>query len=161
MEWTGSRQQDRIRRMGISHLIAAGVVWNLRCVGREQTGSDGFLRASILTWYDLEIRNGYVVQGDIRAHKNVRLGEGTVICGDVTADGDIHVGKHVRIYGSVKSRKNIIIQEGAVIGREGVPQAVSSRGDLRISENCCIYGKVQAQKRIRVFHSVKEKESLR
>ncbi|MGI6071165.1 MAG: bactofilin family protein [Blautia sp.] len=161
MEWTSSRQKERIQRMEISHLIAAGRVWNLKCVGRDETGQDGFLRASILTWYDLVIRKGYVVQGNIRCHKNVTLQDGAVVCGDVTADGDITVGKHVRIYGSVRAKKNITIHEGAVIGREGIRQFVAARGDLRISENCCIYGKVQAQKKIRVFSLTKEKESAR
>lgn len=143
--------------MGISHLIASGSVKNLKIVGREQTGSDGFLRASILTWHDLVIRKGYVVQGNIRCHKNVVLEEGCVICGDVTADGSIQTGRYVRIYGSLSARRNIVIGMGAVIGREDAPQSVTAGRDLKLFQDCCIYGKITAFQKIRIVSHGKER----
>lgn len=140
-------------------MIAPGSVRNLRKVGREETEQDGFLRASILTWYDLVIRKGYVVQGNIRCHKNVILEEGAVVCGDVIADGSIHVGRYVRIYGSVNAKRNITINRGAIIGREGLSQTVAAKKDLKIAEGCCIYGTVRAQNRIQVTPLGKELRS--
>lgn len=157
MEWTREKQESRIKKMGISHMIASGSVRNLKSVGREQTGNDGFLRASILTWHDLVIHKGYVVQGNIRCHKNVILEEGCVVCGDVTADGNIQVGRFARIYGSLTAKRNILIGKGAVIGREDAPQSVTARKDLKLSQDSCIYGKILAMQKIQILASEKEK----
>lgn len=151
MEWTSGKQQERIRRMGFSHLISSGQVRNLKHVGREETGWDGCLRASVLTWHDLVIRRGYVVQGNIRCHKNVRLEEGCIVCGDVIADGSVYVGRYVRVYGSISAGGNIQIRDEAVIGRKEAPQSVRTKRECKLSEKCCIYGSVSARTKIRVF----------
>lgn len=134
-EWT--------RMLGTSHMIAARQVKNIRCVGAAETGEDGFLRASVITWHPLVLKSGYIIQGDIKSRRNVFLEDKSVVCGDITSLGSIFVGKSVCIFGSLHARKNIIIQEGAVIGRKEFPQKVFAGQFLKISQECRIYGTVR------------------
>ncbi len=136
---------ERARMLGTSHMIAARQVKNIRCVGAAETGEDGFLRASVRTWHPLLLKSGYIIQGDIKSRRDVVLEDKSVVCGDIVSLGSIFVGKSVRVYGSLHARKNIVIQDDAIIGRRELPQQVTAGQLLKISGKCKIYGTVRGE----------------
>ncbi|MEG2928939.1 MAG: DHHW family protein [Oscillospiraceae bacterium] len=125
-----------------SKIIQRGVKY----VDENNTDENQCLNASIITKHDLTVLNGYIVQGNVRSHKSVRLDKGGVICGNLFAEGDVFLENDSRVYGDIFSQGSIFIGANVHIGQYGKVKSIVAREKIQIDHSSRVFGYISAEK---------------
>lgn len=118
---------------------------NRRSITSEMINENGVVEYSVLTWHNLKITEGIIVQGDVRSHKGVRLCKDAVVCGNVFAESDVYLEKNACVLGNLFSQGSIYLEEGAVAGQEGRVCSVIARENITFEGNNFVFGYVNCE----------------
>lgn len=115
----------------------------------EQTYKN-LVKNTIITKYDLEIIHQTEVQGHVRSHESIVIGENCIIHGNVFAEDDIIIKSNTIILGVVFSQEDIEIHDNVIIGQPGKIKSIVARGNISFGKNCKVLGSVTANKNGRI-----------
>lgn len=119
----------------------------------------------------LSLPRGFVLNGDLVSHTEVRIGAGSTILGTVKSHGPLLLGEGVRVRGNLISRKNITIGpkarivgnvfcerdlsigSGTQIGRKGTMKTVYVAGQVRMGTDVALLGWLIAERGGRIESS--------
>jgi len=91
---------------------------------------------------DLVLPAGSILEGDVKAHGRIVVGEGAVCRGNVVAGGDISFGPFSRFHGVVHAGGTVRLGRRVCGGSEDVKVAVYATDTLVLEEDVIVHGKV-------------------
>lgn len=126
-------------------LIFNNTIRDIKYVDDQITNEKGILKNTIITSESLVVLGGFIVQGHIRSHKDVKIDDNAVVCGNIFAEGNIFIGVNARVLGVVFSQESIYVGDRAVIGQPGKIKSIVARGDILFGSNCRMHGYIGAE----------------
>ncbi len=100
-------------------------------------------RGSLVVTGMLSVGAGALVQGDIKAHRDIVIGAGAVVTGSVVSDQGVRVFPDAVIGGPVLAESLLQLGGGVRLGSPLVPTSVSATTML-MDDGVVVYGSVQA-----------------
>lgn len=113
-----------------------------RRVSMADADEQGVAHTSFVGSSRVVVDEDVVIQGSVRARKDVRLADRAVVCGNIFANSDVYLGRNSTVLGNVFSQGDVYCEPGVVIGREGHISSVIARGKIVLEQDCFIYGYV-------------------
>lgn len=98
----------------------------------------------------LTIGPGTLVEGSVKAHRDVELGDGAQVRGAVIAKRRIMIGSEARLDGPVIAEERIRIGQGSVVGASDLPATVSAP-EVELMAGATVYGQISAPLGARTF----------
>jgi predicted acyltransferase (DUF342 family) len=105
---------------------------------------------------DCVLPSGSVVEGDLKAEGNFRIGADSVCRGNVIADGDIWFGPASRFHGIVHAGKALHLSSGVRGGTESALVAVYAADTVTIEDDVIVHGKVASGELVKVAAEKKD-----
>ena len=103
-------------------------------------------KENFITKDTFELDEKFILNGDMKGHKDVILPKGSIVNGNIFAEGKIILNEGCRVNGIVFSQDRIEIHKGCVIGEENETISVIARNGITIEDECIIYGFIECDK---------------
>lgn len=97
---------------------------------------------SMIVKSDLVLRQGVVVNGNIKVYGKVTMEKDVRIYGELICNGDIEVGEFSYIRENLFTQSQITIKNGVRIGLPGQNKSIIGKKGINLDKNVIIYGNV-------------------
>lgn len=124
----------------------------LRPIGAECLMYQGDLKPSVpfrltmklIVKGDCIIPEGSVLEGDLKAHGRIVIGNSSICKGNVVGSGDIRFGSGSRFFGVVHAGKTLLLCRNVRGGAKGAFVAAFAADELLLEDDVTVYGKLAA-----------------
>lgn len=108
------------------------------------------VRATLVVAGRLRIGLGAIVEGSVKAHREIELGDESQVCGSVVTRTILTVGQAAWIAGPAIAERRIRLGRDAVVGSREGPATVSA-AEVELSSGATVYGQISAMRGARTL----------